>query len=95
MPKKSKKKPQIQTQNQHLIALNETLDKAIGNLASFQDFFQKFDGDQSMEAELEALSLKEEDAELKTLVKESYLKTFTNIDNIVKSKIDYLKALKL
>ena len=45
LPKKSKKRPQIQTQNEQLIALDKIIQNAGEQLQTLQDFFKQFEND--------------------------------------------------
>jgi len=98
LPKKSKKRPQIQTQNEQLIALDKIIHNVGDQLQSLLDFFKEFENDniKSLTEQFSDTDMNDSSkGELKSSIEESYSKTFMNFNNVVKSKIEYLKALRL
>merc|ERR1719189_1839059 len=99
LPKKSKKKPQIQTQNEHLIAIDKIIHKTSEQFQSLQDFLKQFEADnvKLISEKFSDLNLEESSgkAELKIFIEESYRKTFMNLNSVIKSKIDHLRMLQL
>lgn len=99
LPKKSKKKPQIQTQNEHLIAIDKIIHKTSEQFQSLQDFLKQFEAEnvKSISEQFSDLNLQESTgkAELRIFIEESYRKTFLNLNSVVKSKIDHLRMLQL
>merc|ERR1711971_1313510 len=98
LPKKSKKRPQIQTQNEQLIALDKIIQNAGEQLQSLLDFFKEFENDniKSLTKQFSDTDMNDSNkGELRSSIEESYSKTFVDFNNVVKSKIEYLKALQL
>ena len=99
LPKKSKKKPQVQTQNEHIIAIDKIIHKTSEHFQSLHDFLKQFEEEniKSISEHFSDLNLQESSskAELRIFIEESYKKTFMNLNSVVKSKIDHLRMLQL
>ena len=100
LPKKSKKRPHIQTQNEHLIALDEVITQVGVTFESLQEFFKLYETDniKSLEGQFSDLDVQGDSsskAELRIQIEDSYSKTFFNFNNVIKSKLEYLKTLQL
>jgi len=98
LPKKTKKKPQIHTENEQLIALDKIVHNIGDQFQSLQDFFKVYENDNIKSITEQFSDMDMNDSvknELKISIEESYNKTFTNFNNVIKSKIEYLKALQL
>ena len=81
-----------------MIALDKIIQNAGEQLESLQDFFKKFENDniKSLTEQLSDTDMNDSNkGELRSSIEESYSKTFVNFNNVVKSKIEYLKALQL
>ena len=81
-----------------MIALDKIIQNAGEQLQSLQDFFKQFENDniKSLTEQLSDTDMNDSNkGELRSSIEESYSKTFVNFNNVVKSKIEYLKALQL
>ena len=81
-----------------MIALDKIIQNAGEQLESLQDFFKEFENDniKSLTEQFSDTDMNDSNkGELRSSIEESYSKTFVNFNNVVKSKIEYLKALQL
>ena len=81
-----------------MIALDKIIQNAGEKLQSLQDFFKEFENDniKSLTEQFSDTDMNDSNkGELRSSIEESYSKTFVNFNNVVKSKIEYLKALQL
>jgi hypothetical protein len=81
-----------------LIALDKIIHSVGEQLESLQNFFKEFENDniKSLSEQFSDTDMNDSSkGELKSSIEESYSKTFMNFNNVVKSKIEYLKALQL
>ena len=81
-----------------MIALDKIIQNAGEQLQTLQDFFKQFENDniKSLTEQLSDTDMNDSNkGELRSSIEESYSKTFVNFNNVVKSKIEYLKALQL
>ena len=81
-----------------MIALDKIIQNAGEQLQSLQDFFKEFENDniKSLTEQFSDTDMNgSSKGELKSSIEESYSKTLVNFNNLVKSKIEYLKALQL
>ena len=81
-----------------MIALDKIIQNAGEQLQSLQDFFKQFEHDniKSLTEQFSDTDMNDSNkGELRSSIEESYSKTFVNFNNVVKSKIEYLKALQL
>ena len=81
-----------------MIALDKIIQNAGEQLQSLQDFFKEFENDniKSLTKQFSDTDMNDSNkGELRSSIEESYSKTFVNFNNVVKSKIEYLKALQL
>ena len=81
-----------------MIALDKIIQNAGEQLQSLQDFFKEFENDNIKSLTEQFCDTDMNDSnkgELRSSIEESYSKTFVNFNNVVKSKIEYLKALQL
>ena len=81
-----------------MIALDKVIQNAGEQLQSLQDFFKEFENDniKSLTKQFSDTDMNDSNkGELRSSIEESYSKTFVNFNNVVKSKIEYLKALQL
>ena len=81
-----------------MIALDKIIQNAGEQLQSLQDFFKEFENDniKSLTEQFSDTDMNDSNkGELRSSIEESYSKTFVNFNNVVKSKIEYLKALQL
>ena len=81
-----------------MIALDKIIQNAGEQLQSLQDFFKEFENDniKSLTEQFSDTDMNgSSKGELKSSIEESYSKTLVNFNNVVKSKIEYLKALQL
>ena len=81
-----------------MIALDKVIQNAGEQLQSLQDFFKEFENDniKSLTEQFSDTDMNDSNkGELRSSIEESYSKTFVNFNNVVKSKIEYLKALQL
>ena len=81
-----------------MIALDKIIQNAGEQLQSLQDFFKEFENDniKSLTEQFSDTDMNDSyKGELRSSIEESYSKTFVNFNNVVKSKIEYLKALQL
>ena len=102
--KKNKKKPQSQTPNENMHVLNEVLSKTIQNLQNLHKFFNTYEQiivkevkDEVLVEKLSSMSLNTENQdieELRSLIEQSYIKTFLNLKNVANIKLNYLKLLR-
>ena len=81
-----------------MIALDKIIQNAGEQLQSLLDFFKEFENDniKSLTKQFSDTDMNDSNkGELRSSIEESYSKTFVNFNNVVKSKIEYLKALQL
>ena len=81
-----------------MIALDKIIQNAGEQLQSLLDFFKEFENDniKSLTEQFSDTDMNDSNkGELRSSIEESYSKTFVNFNNVVKSKIEYLKALQL
>ena len=81
-----------------MIALDKVIQNAGEQLQSLLDFFKEFENDniKSLTEQFSDTDMNDSNkGELRSSIEESYSKTFVNFNNVVKSKIEYLKALQL
>ena len=81
-----------------MIALDKIIQNAGEQLQTLQDFFKQFENDniKSLTEQFSDTDMNDSNkGELRSSIEESYSKTFVNFNNVVKSKIEYLKALQL
>ena len=81
-----------------MIALDKIIHSVGEELESLQNFFKEFENDniKSLSEQFSDTDMNDSSkGELKSSIEESYSKTFMNFNNVVKSKIEYLKALQL
>ena len=81
-----------------MIALDKIIQNAGEQLQSLQDFFKEFENDniKSLTEQFSDTDMNDSnEGELRSSIEASYSKTFVNFNNVVKSKIEYLKALQL
>ena len=81
-----------------MIALDKIIHSVGEQLESLQNFFKEFENDniKSLSEQFSDTDMNDSSkGELKSSIEESYSKTFMNFNNVVKSKIEYLKALQL
>ena len=93
VPKKSKKKPT--GSNQRMESLQKVIGQVVENFKSLEEFIQTLEksNQTTIEEQLNDLELDENKSELRSLIKDSYEKTFVNLKAIIKTKKEYLKAL--
>ena len=81
-----------------MIALDKIIHNIGEQLHSLQDFFKEFENDniKSLTEQFSDTDMNDSsNGELRSSIEKSYSKTFMNFNNVVKSKIEYLKALQL
>ena len=81
-----------------MIALDKIIQNVGEQLQSLQDFFKDFENDKikSLSEQFSDTDMNDSrKGELRSSIEESYSKTLMNFSNVVKSKIEYLKALQL
>ena len=83
-----------------MIALDEVITQVGVTFESLQDFFKLYETDniKSLDEQFSDLEVHGDSSgktELRIQIEESYSKTFFNFNNVIKSKLEYLKTLQL
>ena len=96
---------QYQSQNANVLALSEVIPKVREKFLQMQEYLHQYETkvrlqDSLLSAHFNHLNLSDNEAEetrssLRQMVEENDFKTFMNLKNVVKSKLEYLKTLKL